>query len=261
MANKKQNRFLSILKQYKYNLHSGDIVAGTINYEESQGFLVNIGDKISGYLPKEEIQIEFILNHFNYRKLVNTTREFFIVKYNIKIRQYILSIKRLTYIRGWNRIKQLRLIDAIFNLPVRRANKGGLIVYLEGIQGFIPNSHITLDNKRELYKKIIDCKILIANEKRNQLILSNKNALLALSFHKFKIGEIVYGTISKIKDYGLFIKVYNITALLHISEIGFIYIKDISKIFNIGQLIKIKIIHVDARQGRISASRRSIKNI
>nr|YP_009392571.1 ribosomal protein S1 [Caloglossa monosticha]ARW61133.1 ribosomal protein S1 [Caloglossa monosticha] len=261
MVNKKQNEFKSILQQYQYNLRSGDIVAGTIVYEESHGFLVIIGDNISGYLPKEEIRIEFISYNLNYKKLINSTREFFIVKYNSSIGQYILSIKRLTYIRGWNRIKQLQSANIILNLQIKHINKGGFIAYLEGIQGFIPKSHISVNNKYKLYNKLISCKILIANEKKNQLILSNKNALLHLSFHKFKVGEIVYGTIIKIKNYGLFISIYGIIALLHISEIGFIYIENIDKMFNIGQLIKIKIIHIDIKQGRISVSKRNIKNI
>lgn len=261
MIDKKQNKFRNILEQYKYNLQSGDIIAGTINYEESHGFLVIIGNTISGYLPKEEINIEFILHNFNYKELINNTREFLIVKYNLKIKQYILSIKRLTYIRGWNRIKQLLSINIIFNLPIKHVNKGGLIAYLEGIQGFIPKSHVSLNSEYKIQQKSVNCKILIANEKKNQLILSNKNALLDLSFHKFKTGEIVYGIVVKIKNYGLFINIYNIVALLHISEVGFIYIKDINKMFNIGQLIKIKIIHIDTKQGRISVSKRNIRNI
>lgn len=264
MIKTKENKFQSILNQYKYNLRSGDIVAGTIVYKESHGFLVIIGDNISGYLPKEEIHIEYIFYHYKYELLINRTREFFIIKYNDITQQYILSIKRLTYIRGWNRIKQIKSINAILNLTIKHINKGGVITYLEGIQGFIPKSHISselLNNKTKFHNKIINCKILIAKEKKNQLILSNKNAMIHLSFHKFKIGEIAYGTVIRITNYGLFINIYNIIALLHISEIGYLYIKDISKIFKIGQLIKIKIIHIDLKQGRISVSKRNIKNI
>ena len=257
MANKKDNKFQYILEQYKYNLQPGDIVAGTINYKESNGFLVIIGDNISGYLPKEEINIEFIFN--NNESLVNITREFFIIKYNTHIKQYILSIKRLNYIRGWNRIKQLQLENIILILNIQHINKGGLITYLEKIQAFIPKSHIALNNTSTFYNQKIKCKILIANEKKNQLILSNKSACLSLSQHKLRIGEITYGIIIKIKDYGIFLKIYDTIALLHISEIGSVYINNINKIFTIGQLIKVKIIHIDQKQGRISVSKRNIK--
>lgn len=260
MINTKKNKFQCILREYKYNLQPGDIVAGTINYKEHKGFLVIIGDNISGYLPEEEIDIEFSKNSNDHKSLLNTTREFFLIKYNTNIKQYILSIKRLSYIRGWNRIKQLQSENIILTLLVHYFNKGGLITYLEGIQAFIPKSHIALNNKQILFDQKIKCKILITNEKKNQLILSNKSALLYLSFHKFKVGEIIYGIIIKIQKYGLFINIHNTIALLHISEIGSKYIKDITKIFKTGQLIKVKIIYIDIKQGRISVSKRNIKS-
>nr|YP_009391329.1 ribosomal protein S1 [Dipterocladia arabiensis]ARW59473.1 ribosomal protein S1 [Dipterocladia arabiensis] len=255
-----QNKFAKILQKYKYNLNPGDIVAGTIIYQEYSGFLVNIGDEIAGYLPKEEIDIIFIYNQSTKNSLINVTRDFFIIKKNSNIKQYLLSIKRLEYIRSWKRIKQLYLENIIFNLPIKYINKGGLITYLEKIQGFIPKSHLHINQHlSNLEKNSIKCKILLLDEQKNQLILSHKSALLQSSKHKFRIGELVYGLIIKIKNYGLFINIYGIIALLHISEIGSTYIKSINKLFYIGKLVKIKIIHIDIKQGRLSVSKKSIK--
>lgn len=259
MINKKDNKFQYILEQYQYNLQSGDIVAGTIYYKEFNGFLVMIGNDISGYLPQEEINPEFFPNNNKSTLLLNATREFFIIKYNTNIKQYILSIKRISYIRGWNRIKQLQAENIILITYTQHINKGGLIIYLEKIQAFIPKSHIALNNKSIFYNKRIECKILIANEKKNQLILSNKSACLHLSPHKLKTGEITYGIIIKIKNYGIFLNIYNTIALLHISEIGSMYINNINNMFTMGELIKVKIIHIDKKQGRISVSKRNIK--
>nr|QCI06076.1 ribosomal protein S1 [Delesseria sanguinea] len=257
-----KNKFSDILQKYKYNLHSGDIVAGTIIYKESKGFLVNIGDNTAGYLPKEEINIKSFSNKHILNLFVNITRDFFLVKHNPYLKQYILSIKRLEYIKSWKRIKQLQQENIIFTLKIKYFNKGGLITYLEGIQGFIPKSHISLKNNLKTnisYKNYIKCKLLIANEQKNQLILSNKSALLKLSQHKFRIGELVYGLIVKIKKYGLFIEIYGMIALLHISEVGSTYIENLNEVFYIGNLIKIKIIHIDIKQGRLSVSKRNIK--
>nr|QCI04532.1 ribosomal protein S1 [Apoglossum ruscifolium] len=256
----KTNNFADILKEYKYNLHAGDIVAGTIIYQEFKGFLVNIGDNNAAYLPQEEINIQIRNNKKIKNLLLNATRDFYVIKYNKCIKTYILSIKRLEYIRSWKRIKQLQSEDIIFNLKTKYINKGGFITYLEGIQAFIPNSHISAEYyKNRINNKEIKCKILIINEQKNQLILSNKSPLLKLSNHKFRIGELMYGIIIKIKPYGIFIKIYTIIALLHISEIGSQYIQNINNKFSIGNLIKIKIIHVDIKQGRLSASKRNIK--
>nr|YP_010850520.1 ribosomal protein S1 [Lophurella caespitosa]WGH13155.1 ribosomal protein S1 [Lophurella caespitosa] len=260
----KKNRFAEILKQYHYKLHSGDIVAGTVIHNEKIGFLVDIGTEKVGYLPKEELIINLKNTTYSNLMLINTTRDFFLITENTNTKQYTLSIKRLDYIRAWKRIKQMYLEDIIFNLKIHYVNKGGIITYLEGIQGFIPKSHICIMRNKLISTSIkqsnIKCKILAINENKNQLILSNKSAQLKLSSHKFKIGEILYGQVIIIKSYGLFINIYGIKALLHISEIGETH-RDNNLILIKDQFIKVKIIHLNNKHGQVSVSIRHIKNI
>ena len=248
-----------MLEQYSYNLHPGDIVAGKILYKETQGLIVNIGDQVAGYLPIEEISLKFNQSIVD-NLLINMTREFFILTYNKTQKQLILSIKRLEYMQSWKRIKQIQKENIIFQLPIISLNKGGIITYLENIQSFIPNSHISKNNYNYQNTQNIICKILIIDEKNNQIILSNKSAILDLSKHKFFIGEIVYGKIVRIKKYGLFLEINKIIALLHISEIGSNYISNLYKSFSLQQIIKVKIIHIDFKQGRLSLSKKSTIN-
>nr|QCI07352.1 ribosomal protein S1 [Leiomenia cribrosa] len=251
--------FESVLTQYNYNIHTGDIVAGTIFSQEFQGFLVDIGANIAGYLPVEEIKLSENQNYHDIFSLNNETREFFIIAYNKKLNLLLLSIKRLEYIRSWKRIKQLESEDVLMSIKIEKINKGGIITFIEGLQGFIPKSHLNI-KLHDAYqtKSSVKCKILIANEKINKLILSNKKAILDNSNKKFKIGEIVHGKIIKIEKYGAFIKIYGISALLHISEIGNNKIEDINQIFHIGDYIKVKILHIDTERARLYVSRRNI---
>ena len=156
--------------------------------------------------------------------------------------------------QSWKRIKQIQKEKIVFNLPIITLNKGGIITYLENIQSFIPNSHISKNNS--YHSNNIQCKLLIIDEKNNQIILSNKSAILNLSQHKFRVGEIAYGKIIQITTYGLFLELNQIIALLHISEIGSNYIANLYSTFSIAQIIKIKIIHVDLKQGRLSLSKK-----
>jgi len=194
--------FESMLNEYSYNLHSGDIVAGTIFNKEAKGFLVDVGAEIAGYLPFEETSLQLTEEINNY--LINETREFFILTYNKHSQYLLLSIKRLEYIRAWKRIKQLELEDILLKLPINGINNGGLITKLEGIQGFIPNSHIGIYKKniKPSIDKVI-CQLLIVNEKANKLIFSNKRALIYISKNKLKIGQIVIGKITNIETYGI----------------------------------------------------------
>nr|YP_010902568.1 ribosomal protein S1 [Hypnea nidifica]WCH54423.1 ribosomal protein S1 [Hypnea nidifica] len=256
-----ENNFAFVLNAYKYNINLGDIVAGTIFNIEKRGFLVDIGLSIACYLPYEEISLNYKKTkniHYSY-SINNATREFFILAFNKKNNQLILSIKRLEYIRAWKRIKQIENEDIILNLKICYQNRGGIITILEGIQGFIPNSHLEpIENKILQQKKYIPCKLLLADEKSNKLILSYKKALLSLVSKKLKIGNIVNGKIIKIENYGIFLEIYNILSLLHISEIEKSNITKIDTLFKIGDMIKVKILHIDMQQGRISVSTRNM---
>ena len=258
---KNVSKFKEILNKYKYKLNNGDIVAGTIIYCEKGGFIVDIGTNTKGYLPKEEIYVDIKTRKNRNLILIDTTRDFFLIKQDLEKQQYILSIKRLDYIRAWKRIKQLCLEDIVFDLPIKRINKGGAIIYLESIQAFIPNSHLFKQYKNTSTKNThIKCKLLTANENGNQLILSNKSANLVMSKHKLKLGELVYGKITTIKSYGLFITINEVKALLHVSEIEHISSQTLESIFKVGSFIKVKIIHLNTKQGLVSLSIKKVKN-
>ena len=247
--------FASVLNRYKYKLNIGDITAGTIFSQEKEGFLVDIGEPIAAYLPKDEISI----NKYNKTiPIINNSREFFILAYNKTSKQLIISIKRLEYIRGWQRIKQIKNEDVTINLYINQINKGGLLTTFEGIQGFIPNSHIANTKlKKSLINQTIQCKILFINEKTNTVILSQKRAALQSLLSTIYIGQITTGKITKIQKYGLFIDIHGFLALLHISEIGKDKINNIN-LFHVGNSIAVQIIHIDTQQGRLSLSRRNI---
>lgn len=250
--------FASMLNQYNYNVNPGDIIAGTVFHKEDQGFLVDIGEHIAGYLPAEEACLILNSKKQILDCLVNETREFFIIAYDKTSKQLILSIRRLDYIRAWKRIKQIESEDVTLQLNTEGFNKGGVIILLEGVQGFIPNSHLINLNKSLLLYKKLKCKLLLADEKTNKLILSHKKAILGLYAYKLRTGDIVTGQIINIKSYGIFVKVYGMTALLHISEMKHNYSSSIYKFFHVGENIKVQISFIDLEQGRLYLSTKNL---
>lgn len=247
--------FAYVLNKYKYNLNLGDITAGTIFSKENNGFLIDIGAPIAAYLPQNEVSIK----KYNISNpMINETREFFILACNKKSQQLILSIKRLEYIRAWQRIKQMQKEDIIIDLYIEKINKGGVLTSIEGINAFVPNSHLRqIDQKHHLINKKILCQFLIINEKNNKIIFSQKRAILKKLDQILYVGQVTTGKIVKIENYGLFIQIYGLLALLHISEISN---KKIHKeyVFKIGDIITVQIMHIDKRQGRLSVSRRNL---
>nr|YP_009541775.1 ribosomal protein S1 [Neogoniolithon spectabile]AYR05984.1 ribosomal protein S1 [Neogoniolithon spectabile] len=251
----KNLHFNTVLAEYQYSLHLGDIVAGCIFAEEKKGFLVDVGSKHLAYLPKNEVSI----NKYKLTKPhINYTREFFLLGYNKKSTQLIISIKRLEYIRAWQRIKQIKQEDIILELHIHKINKGGLLTYIEGLKGFIPNSHI-IDRKikHTFLNQKIPCQFLALHNQTNQILFSHRRALLQQSSKFLYIGQITLGKIKKITKYGIFVEIRDFLALLHISELEKTIDNGLS-LFEINQIIKVQIIHIDTKQGRISVSRRNI---
>lgn len=251
----KSKSFSSLLNRYKYELNVGNIAAGTIFSKEKQGFLVDIGESIAGYLPKDEVSVS---RYEISPPVLNTTREFFIVAYNKKSTQWILSIKRLEYIRGWQRIKQIKEEDIIVKLQIHKINQGGLVTTIEGIQSFIPNSQLMdIQVRKSIIKEQIGCQLLFVDEKSNTIICSQKKAMLKKLVKTIYVGKITQGIITKIKNYGIFVNIYGFSALLHRSEIGNNSLNN-TNFFYVGNSIQVQIIHIDNQQGRLSVSRRYI---
>nr|ARO90958.1 30S ribosomal protein S1 [Corynoplastis japonica] len=213
-----QKNFATVIK-YNYDFKSGDIVAGTIFSLELQGALVDVGSA----------SVAYVSSSFDVNLTINSVCEFLVLYVSKQSNLLILSIRALAYIRAWKRIKQMN-------------RSSDILVSIEGLKGFIPNSHII--SKQMISTLEYDnffVKFLEVDEKTNNLVLSHRCALLQLEKTNFSIGQIVIGIIQEIQDYGLFIDLGNIKGLLHISEISDNYIPDLKKVFKIGDRIKVMI--------------------
>lgn len=80
----------------------------------------------------------------------------------------------------------------------------------------------------------------------------------AANMPQLRVGDIVNGVVSNIKEYGAFIDFSGTSGLLHISEISNVFIKDINTFLKIGQSVEVKIIHIDAAKGRIKLSMKQL---
>ena len=234
--------FTSILDKYKYDLKLGDIVAGVIFSKERNGYLINIGDHNSAFLPNEETS-----NITQQTTCLNTIQEFFIVSYDVHSTFLILSSRRLEYIRTWKRIKQIYVEESILYATVSGENSGGLLINFDGVSGFLPNSHIVNPSfKATMINTIIPVQFLLLDDTTNQIIVSHRKAVVSLS--NLILGKKMNAKIVKITTYGILLKIHNIQALLHSSEILHPYK------FEVKQYLRITIIHVNLQQGRVSVS-------
>lgn len=187
-----------------------------------------------------------------------------------------LSLRSAQMTTAWQDIKEKMDKEEVVATTVININKGGLIVEISGVQGFLPLSQLSPEHYpkveggdttkivqtlqkfkgQELKVKIIDF-----FEAENKLIVSEKAILEDLAkeeVKKMNVGDMVEGEITEVTDFGAFVKLSdNLDALIHSSEIDWKFIEDPREVMHIGDKIKAKIINLDG--GRVSLSLKALK--
>ena len=256
---KNKNNFAEILGKYNYDFNTNDIVAGTIVGIEDTGSIVDIGVNTTAYIPLSEISIKPI-SHPSEVFDLGEIREFVILSSDLLSKRVIISIKKLEYLRAWEKVKQLNNESAtIYNAQFDKYNKGGMQINLEGLKGFIPNSHLPKRfSKINLSSLYVPIRFLEADQKSNNLLLSARSVFLHNQMSSLTVGETIQGCVVDIKPFGLLINIFGITSLLHISEISFKRVKDLNKLFEIGQSLDVVIIYIDFKKQRVSLSTKNL---
>ncbi|MEM7556288.1 MAG: 30S ribosomal protein S1 [Cyanobacteria bacterium P01_A01_bin.84] len=251
--------FAALLDKYDYHFSPGDIVPGTVFSIEPRGALIDIGAKTAAYIPIQEMSINRVDSPDEVLQS-EETREFFILTDENEDGQLTLSIRRIEYMRAWERVRQLQAEDATVRSGVFATNRGGALVRIEGLRGFIPGSHIsTRKPKEDLVGEELPLKFLEVDEERNRLVLSHRRALVERKMNRLEVGEVVIGTVRGIKPYGAFIDIGGVSGLLHISEISHEHIDTPHSVFNVNDELKVMIIDLDAERGRISLSTKQLE--
>lgn len=253
------DEFAALLSKYDYNFKPGDIVNGTVFALESKGAMIDIGAKTAAFMPLQEVSINRV-EGLSDVLAPGEIREFFIMSEENEDGQLALSIRRIEYQRAWERVRQLQKEDATIYSEVFATNRGGALVRVEGLRGFIPGSHIsTRKPKEELVADFLPLKFLEVDEERNRLVLSHRRALVERKMNRLEVGEVVVGTVRGIKPYGAFIDIGGVSGLLHISEISHEHIETPHSVLNVNDQMKVMIIDLDAERGRISLSTKALE--
>ena len=198
-----------------------------------------------------------------------------------------LSLKEAKQALMWKEAEEAINTNKVFELIVRDANKGGLLIDWQGVQGFLPASQLSdinypkiddgdkdkiIEALKRLVGQRVQMSILVANPKEGKLIFTQKNlnrqvdsinndgavspTTNVLSNHI--VGEEVEGMVTGMVEFGIFIKMDDGTeGLIHKSEIAWGLVEDIKTQAKVGQRVSAKIIEI--RDGKISLSIKALK--
>jgi small subunit ribosomal protein S1 len=174
----------------------------------------------------------------------------------------------------WQRAQEIYHDDECLLLTASGCNKGGLLVYWEGLQGFIPASQLIdfpayhLDNDRtdilkDWLNRELNVKIIEVNRATNRLIFSERAALVKADereslFEQLEPGDKLVGEVTNLTDFGAFIDLGGVEGLVHISELSWSRVTHPSQVLSPNQTVQVMVLEVHPEAGRIALSRKRL---
>jgi len=249
-----QDKIASLLSKYNYQVKTGDILAGFIIGTERNEILLNLGLKKATFLPYSELFINPAQN-FNQVLSTNDKGEFIILYYNSHTNITLVSFRRLHYLTLWERFKDINFNNMVFFSFFKKSIWGGKIVKFDQLNIFIPNFHLPKYYRRKLNTNyLINIKILQIQKKQYSIVGSSRLAIFkshCLSLYK---GLVQKCCIMAIKPFGIFLNIYGLRCLLHISELPNKKIKFINQHYKKGDHIIVKVLYINNNTGKIAVS-------
>jgi small subunit ribosomal protein S1 len=181
-----------------------------------------------------------------------------------------LSLRQAGQERVWQTLKEKMESKEVIRAKILEANKGGLMVEINNVMGFLPVSQLSLEHyprvedgdKNRILGVLqsyigqpFDVQIITADSAEEKLIVSEKAVFekeMENRLGQLKIGMVVEGTITGVVDFGAFVKFGDMEGLVHISELAWQRIENPKDIVKVGQKVTAKVISID--KGRVSLS-------
>ncbi len=268
----------ALLESEEYELKAprrGEIRVGTIVRATEADVLVDIGAKSEGIITARELE-----------QIPEDQRATLDVGQEINV--YVvrpggrsgpeLSLVRAEEEQDWKQAEELLESKDIFEGEVTGYNKGGLIVKMGQLRGFVPASQVSLSRRRRaggetpedrwgsMVGELLVAKVIEVDRQRNRLILSERSAarearesLKERLISELAIGEIRTGHVISLADFGAFVDIGGADGLVHISEISWKRVSNPREVLSVGQEVKVKVLGVDPDRNRISLSIRELE--
>jgi len=259
-------------KKLKY----GDIVAGTVVRVSQREILIDIGAKSEGVVDHAELEK---MSGDALKKIQVGERILaFVVKSENREGSVVLSLVRAQLERDWLDADQLLKSEQIFEAQVAGFNKGGLIVRVGKVRGFVPATQLESVARRRaespdesvqvteadlsaLVGKKIKLKVIELDRERNRLILSERAAMRELRktakeqvLGELKESDVRSGTVTSVADFGVFVDLGGVDGMIHLSELSWTKIGHPNDLVKVGDKIQVQVMSVDRDRERIALS-------
>ncbi len=257
---------------------TGQIRNGIVVDKRPNELLIDIGSKSEGFVGGREL--ERVRDTFETLELGDEVPVY--VMREDREGNLMLSISRALAEKDWQRAEELMESQEIFEGDVTACNRGGVIVRIGQVRGFVPASQLSPisqatrnngsdqpdaeDRWEPLMGEMLKLKVIDIDRKRNRLILSERQAMREWRrqqkdklLESLAEGDTYEGIITSIADFGAFVDLGGADGLIHLSELSWNRVAHPSEVVNVGDKVKVMIIGVDAERRRIGLSMRRLQ--
>ena len=253
---------------------TGDIRYGVVVDKRAGELLIDIGYKSEGIVTGREV--DRLEGEFREMTIGDEVPVY--VMREDRDGNLLLSISRARAESDWKQAEELLETQDIFTGSVSGFNRGGVIVKIGQVRGFVPASQLSSESQAmqltegepdNRWMKLMDTelrmKVIDLDRRRNRLILSERVAIrewrreqkekLLESLEEKSVCE---GVVSSLADFGAFVNLGGADGLIHLSELSWGRISHPSEVVSIGQTIKVMVLNVDRERKRIGLSLRRL---
>jgi len=242
----------------------GEITTGTIEEIGKKFVFVDLGLKSSGAIPIDEFKLTKEIEKIE----IGSKIDVFLEKIENKHGEIVISREKARRAKSWKKMeKAFENKEEVKGTIISRV-KGGFCVNVDSCLCFLPASQVDLrpiKNFDHLMKTPQTFECVKLDKKRGNIVLSRRAVIERIRnkdknkiISKLKEGDIVQGIVKNITDWGVFIDLNGVDALLHITDISWSRISKPSELLSLGQSVKVKITKIEPVKLKISVS---IKNL
>ncbi|MXV21989.1 30S ribosomal protein S1 [Deinococcus xianganensis] len=255
--------------QEPQNVSRGDIVDGTIVFIGQEGIAVDIGAKVEGIIPLNQLGDEPVtLEQAQEMYKSGEQIEAYVVRVDLPNSQIVLSKKRADQDKGWRVLEKMQEAEEAFEVEVLEKVRGGLVAQVEGIRAFLPASQVDTRRVNDLdpyVGKPLMVKLIELNRKRNRVIISHRAILEAqkaqareATVGQLESGAQFEGEVVEITDFGVFVNLGGIDGLVHRSELTYGRFNHPRDVVKVGDKVQVQVMDVDNDRERINLSMKAL---
>jgi 4-hydroxy-3-methylbut-2-enyl diphosphate reductase len=242
-------------------IHKGEVLKGKILFVTDTEVMVNINYRSDGIINRDELSKDPDAKPKDLYKEGDEI-DVYVVRVDDGEGNVVLSTKRVDDVKGWEELETHFNNKDTVEVKVLNAVKGGLTVLVNGINGFIPASHVSANYVTDLNQyrgQKLEVKIIDFDIEKRRIILSRKEVERGeLDIKKkevwatLEVDTIIDGVVQRLTDFGAFVDIGGVDGLIHISDLSWNRIKHPSEVVKVGDKVKVKVLALDEARNRIS---------